>query len=457
MPSLFRSSVTLFAGAGLFVLANGILTTVVSLVARQESFSAVAIAWVLASYSIGMTIGACVQGQMVRQFGHIRVFAGMSALLVNAALMLSMWRHPVVWFGVRMIVGFSIAGLFVVIESWVSERATPSTRGVLLSVYTIVCQSALALGQFLLFSVSLRENTIFLVVAAIYALALLPIVFTPVGQPSVPREATMGLGALWRLTPTGFIGSVVSGVVAGSLMSMGPLFASEVLRSQADLSYFMTALLLSGLLLQWPMGWLSDRMPRDVVLIGLGVGLVCVCLWACVVPLASLGYMVALGIALGALGFVLYPVSLALANDLVTREQMVAVTGTILIVYGFGAIAGPFVGTFLLEGLGPYGFLLWIGLSGVFLACFASLRLFVRPPMPLEAQGEFAPITLPSAVAGHELEPWFERQLSFSFFLEEKPSNGHREDPGGGLVTQEPQVESHTYVSDKRPGLLWKP
>jgi MFS family permease len=419
MSNLFVSSVTLFLGAGLFVLANGMLMTAVSLVSRQEQFSSMSTAWVLAAYSIGMTLGAWLQGRMVRRFGHIRVFAGMSALLVNAALLLAAWRHPVVWFALRLVVGFSVAGLFVVLESWVSERATPSTRGVLLAMYTIVIQGALACGQFVVPLFSLQSNGLFLLIAALYGLALIPVVFTPVCQPSLPRETTMRLGVLWKLTPTGFVGSIVAGIVAGSLMSLGPLFASSLLASQSDVATFLMVLLLSGLLLQWPVGFASDRLGRDVVLIALAVLLVVVAVVGCVLPLSSFGTLLVLGAALGSIGFVLYPLNLALANDLVTREQMVAMTGTILIVFGFGATVGPFAGTLLLSWFGPQGWLLWLAMAGAGLAVFAILRLQTRAPVSLSAQGEFVHVTLPSSLGSHELEPWFNPQLSFAFMEDE--------------------------------------
>ena len=361
MLKLVVSSGPLLTSTAVLVLAHGMLMTTVSLVIKQQGYSTSSMAFVLAAYNVGLALGAWFQGGLVKKYGHIRVYAGMAALLVNVTLLMFVVRHPLGWFLLRVAVGFAIAGLFVVIESWLSELATFGGRGVLLSLYTLISQGSLAAGQMVLTGYSMGSLELFAFMAAMFAFSLVPIVFTNNLQPTMSEDVRMGLRSFWKSTPLGGYGCFVSGIVQGSLLSVLPLFAANVGRSATEISYFMTAMLLGGLIAQWPIGLLSDRLGREWSLLMICSLFSFVAVAGVVLPLSSWYVLLAVGGLMGALGLAIYPVALALTHDVVEQEKITSATGTFLIVFGVGAVLGPFVGSYLLRAFGPVGLLSWLG------------------------------------------------------------------------------------------------
>lgn len=409
------SVASLLLGSGLVLLANGMLTTAVSLVAKREGFSATAMALVFAAYNAGLVCGSIFNGRLIRRFGHIRVFAGVAALVSCTTMVLGLWREAPLWFVLRFVVGMGLSGLFMVLESWLNERASAATRGAVLAAYMIIVQCALGAGQFLLASLDLSKSAMFSLFAGLYSLSLVPIAFTQIPQPSVEKISRMGIRALFSLSPLGVFGCFVAGLVTSSLFALGPLFLVGLRFPMHQSTWFMGAVLFGGLFAQWPVGWLSDRLGRGPVMAGCCGALVACCAVVWLLPL-SLWVMLAFGACLGGLGFVIYPLAVAWVNDLVAPEDLVPVSGTLLVIYGAGSVLGPMAATWSTARVGPFGLLAWLALVACVCALVVVYRLARHRPVPIEEQGDFVPVSLPQALPAVQLDPRLEPdQLAFDF------------------------------------------
>jgi MFS family permease len=365
--------------------------------------------------------------------GHIRAFSALASIFSAAALTHAFFSDPILWGVLRVIAGFCMAGLLMCTESWLNERATRDTRGTVLALYMIATYLSHGLAQFLL---QLGETTgyvLFALVSILLSLALVPVALTRVPGPSLPTPRRFGIWRLLRISPTGVMGCFGSGLALGGFYGVGPLFALQMGLDLTNTAAFMSAVILGGLVLQWPLGWVSDRFDRRPVIIvvslamaatGAGIvalsfdGLVDLGVWSSLVALLALAAL------FGALASTLYPLAIALANDWIDPQDMVPASGGLLLAYSVGAVAGPIIASVLMDLMGPSGlFVLVVGV-GVFVAAFTWVRLMVRESVPMEEQAPVQMVPRMTAVA-YTMLPDDEEdgQLCFDFDAPPDPAN----------------------------------
>ena len=272
----------------------------------------------------------------------------------------------------RVVSGICMAGLIMVTESWLNERASNVNRGQVLSFYMITNYFAAGSGQLLLSVGDPSQFQLFSLASVLFSLALLPVLLTRAKAPVPVPAARMPLRALYRLAPLGMIGVFCSGLMNASIHGLGPVYATNIGLSKEQLSLFMASLIMSGLILQWPMGRLSDRIGRGplLVVIPIVVAFVAIAMTQVVNFLAILGF----GVLLGSFLFTIYSLSAATSNDMVGTDQRVQVAGGLLITYGAGACLGPIIGGQFMGLFGSPGLFFYFGLVGFFLAIFALLK-----------------------------------------------------------------------------------
>jgi MFS family permease len=286
-----------------------------------------------------------------------------------SALLFPIFVTPVAWMFLRMLGGFCMAGMIMVTESWLNEAASNKTRGQILSFYMITNYFAAGCGQFLLTAGDPSQFQLFSLASIIFSLALLPVLLTRAKAPVPVHAQRMHVWTLYRIAPLGVFGVFCCGLVNSSIHGLSPVYATNMGFSEAQLSTFMAAIIMSGLFLQWPIGHLSDRIGRGPLLVYIPV----------LVALAAISMVYALEYAMiligamvfGAFVFTLYSLAAATANDMVNADQRVQVAGALLITYGAGAVTGPILAGQFMNLLGPQGLFFYFALICLLLSAFA--------------------------------------------------------------------------------------
>jgi MFS family permease len=370
--STLRTVFSLLLSYGLLLLANGLFSTLLGVRTQVEGFSTDIVGFIVASYFLGLLFGGLLAGRVVARVGHIRSFAAFASLMSVTALLHPLWISVGSWMLLRMLSGFCMAGLIMVTESWLNERASNVNRGQVLSFYMITNYFAAGSGQLLLSVGDPSQFQLFSLASVIFSLALLPVLLTRATAPAPMPALRMPLITLYRLAPLGMIGVFCSGLVNSSVLGLGPVYATNIGLSKEQLSLFMAGLIMSGLLLQWPVGRLSDRIGRGPLLVVIPVVVAIAAL--VMTQLTHFLFVLACGVLFGSFLFTLYSLSAAASNDMVGTDQRVQVSGGLLITYGAGASIGPIIGGQFMGILGPPGLFFYFGIVSLFLALFALLK-----------------------------------------------------------------------------------
>jgi MFS family permease len=373
-PYLFKTLgtvVSLLLSYGLLLLANGLFSTLLGVRTQVEGFSATLVGFIVAAYFSGLLLGGLFAARVVIRVGHIRAFAAFASLMSVSALLIPIFVTPLAWMLLRMLGGFCMAGMIIVTESWLNESASNKTRGQILSFYMIVNYFAAGCGQFLLNVGDPSQYHLFSLASILFSLALLPVLLTRARAPVPVESRRMHVWTLYRLAPLGVFGVFCCGLVNSSIHGLSPVYAINMGFSEAQLSTFMAAMIMSGLFLQWPIGHLSDRIGRGPLLVYIPVLVAFAACWM----LFTDEYLLILGGAMvfGAFVFTLYSLSAATANDMVSGDQRVQVAGALLITYGAGAVIGPIVAGQFMAVLGAQGLFFYFGLVSLLLSSFALI------------------------------------------------------------------------------------
>jgi len=369
----------LLLGMGLLMVGNGLQGTLLGVRASAEGFGATVTGLVMSGYFVGFLAGSTATPPLVERVGHVRVFAALASLASVAILVHSLFVIPVVWAAMRLVTGFAFAGLYVVTESWLNDRATNETRGRLLAIYLGLAFMGMGGGQLLLNVADPANHDMFILVSLIVSLALIPILLSATSQPRTDSPDTMGLRRLLRAAPLGSVTCFASGMGSGAIFGMGAVYAREVGLSLAEISVFMAAAIGGGALLQWPIGRISDRIDRRIVITV--VAALGVALSLAAIPVADLSRvgLIALAACIGGVILPLYSLSLAYTNDYLEPRQMLAASSTLVMIMGIGSILGPSLTGWLMDLFGPAGFLWYLAAVHAALVAFALYRMVRRP------------------------------------------------------------------------------
>ncbi len=389
----------LFVSIAFLNVGNGLFQTLISVYLGRASAPPELIATILSAYYVGFVLGSLRGPIVVSRVGHVRAFAAFTAIVVIAALL-----HPIVtlgywWVALRLLAGFAMAGAFVVIESWLNDKSSPSNRGAIMSFYMIINFAALACGQFLLTLGDPISFFLFSLAGLAFTAAIVPLGTIRIATPAPQPVQRLSVRRLYAVSPLGFIGVTAVGFMNGAFYSLAPIYAGEIGLDQIGISWFMGAVIVGGLALQYPVGRLSDRFDRRKVLIGVAtataLGSVLFILSALpavqkIVPLDPWIYLAAA--IYGGCAFTLYPVLVAHAQDFATPDQRVGVSAGMLLCFGVGAAAGPAVATAPMAWLGPSGLYVLTGATAVALSAYAVYRMRRRISLPSDQKQAFVAI-----------------------------------------------------------------
>jgi MFS family permease len=400
----------LLLGMALLTLGAGLQATLLGVRATLEGFSTLVTGAVMTGYYVGFVIGSVAAPKLVRRVGHIRVFAALTAAAAATILMQSMLVGPFAWALLRAISGICFAGIYVVAESWLNDRAEQRSRGLLLASYMVVIYVGLGAGQLLLNLADPRGPFLFVLIGVLISLAVVPMALSAQRAPDFALPRRVSFRELLAISPLGAVGAVFSGATAATLFSLGPVYAATSGLDTAAVATFMAAGILPAIALQLPLGRLSDRVDRRSVLIGISVSAAIAAAVALQLGGDSPAFFLAVA-AYGGLSLTIYAVCLAHVNDHLQPAQMVAASATVLLANGLGSVLGPLVVSGAMEIAGPGAFFASIVVLHSTFAVYAAWRKRQTDAIPGPAKSRFVGATPQVAPTGRLLAPQAKPEL----------------------------------------------
>ena len=373
------------------LLGNGLLGTLLIVRAGQEGFSSPATGAMMSFYFAGFTIGALVLPRVIASVGHGRTFAGFAAIASMTALLHVALVEPSAWMLLRLVTGFAYAGMVLATESWLNAHALQSTRGQLLSIFGVVSMGSWAIGQALLNVAPPGDVTLFLIVSLLISASVVPITVLPNHPPAEVEQEPVALRSLVLVSPLAAAGVFLAGLAIGGFWGMGPNFAQRIGLDVGGISAFMAAVLGGTLVLQWPLGWLSDRAPRNLVIAGAALASAAAAIGVALAAEAPLPLLLVAGALFGGFGIPIYSLCLAVANDDLPAGRLLGTARGLLLLNGIGTAAGPLIGGVAMNIVGPGGLFLYAAGLLTTLAVLALARR--QPTRPIEVRTTHCPST----------------------------------------------------------------
>jgi MFS family permease len=388
MQSNLRPIASLLLAVAFLLAGNGLQFTLLPLRGNVENFSDFAIGVIGSAYYIGFVSGCLLAPYLILRAGHIRAFTALVALAVVVGLAYPLAAAVPAWIAFRVINGFCIAGFFLVIESWFNDRATNQNRGLVMSSYVIVNFAGFTVGQLMVALYAIKAPEDFILAAMLASLAIIPVALTRSAQPAPITIVSFRPMQLYRAAPVGLVASLLIGAANGSFLSLGPLSAADSGFSVAEVAVFMSAATFAGALTQWPVGRLSDRVDRRLVLLVLliGAAVTGLILWLFA---ATSTLLLIFGFLFGALSLPTYALAAAHAYDKTPVSDTVPTAATILLANACGAAVGPLLASFTMVLQGPRALFLFTAVVQGALAAYVFYRTTVQAALSESEKTDF--------------------------------------------------------------------
>ena len=377
MLKVMTQSWPLLMGVMLLMVGNGIQGTLLGIRGNVEGFSTYQLSYVMSAYFVGFLFGSWAAPKMIRRVGHVRVFAALGSFISAILVIYPVYPDWMVWTGLRVLAGFCFSGIYITAESWINNTATNETRGQALSAYMIVQMLGIIASQVLINVPDPSGFALFIIPSVLVSLAFMPILLAPTPAPAFDSTRRLSFRALFHTSPLGCAGMLLTGGVFSAMFGMASVWGAQEGLSVRQISIFVGALYVGGLVLQYPIGWLSDRMDRRMVIMGLSAVASVGMLVAAFAPL-PFGALIVVALLLGGITNPVYALLIAYTNDFLSREDMAGASAGLIFLNGFGAIFGPLITGWMMEQIGPSGFFLFIAILYVVLTGYALWRMSRR-------------------------------------------------------------------------------
>ena len=391
MLAVLLNSWALLLGILLLLIGNGLQGTLLGIRGAIEGFDAATMSVVMSAYYLGFLFGSRRASTMIRRVGHVRVFAALASLISAAFILYVAFAQPVIWILMRLLVGFCFAGVYVVAESWLNESATNETRGQTLSLYMITQSVGIISAQGFLNTADPSGYDLFILMSVLVSVSFAPILLTAASAPSFQTTRPMTLIQLYRISPLGCVGTVLLGGVFSGTFGMAAVFGTEKGLTVAEISVFVGSIYFGGLMLQYPIGQMSDRMDRRKLIIALtAIGTVVTLAGVLTGP--NLAVLAMVGFAIGGVSNPLYSLLIAYTNDFLAHEDMAAASGGLLFLHGLGAISGPLAIGWLMTAYGADAFFVFIAALFASITFYGLWRSTRRAAPAVEATASYSPV-----------------------------------------------------------------
>ena len=426
MYNIIKNSWALFLGYSLLVIAHGLQGNLLGVRAVLEDFNIVATGVVMSGYFIGYFFGANIVPNLVGKVGHIRVFAAFASIASLSILIHALIVNPYIWVIGRFLTGLSMISIFVVVESWLNDRATNKSRGKVLSIYMIITFIGIGLGTLLLNFEDPKKYEPFILVSLLLSIALIPILLTKRKPPTFKKTTSIKIKELFKISPFGSFSMICTGFIFAPIFTLLSVYAITMKLSIFETSLLLVGTMLAGALFQWPIGSLSDKYDRRIIIIGSSIAASVFAIFAVIVSGAgasipnlfvettvSFNYfsttmdktkLFLFIILLSGTTLPLFSLNLALVNDQIPKEKFVAAGGGLNIIFGIGAIAGPIMCSALMNLLGPNGLFVHFLIFFILIIIFGLYRLNQRKYED-NPDSTFTPLPTNITPLGIELDP----------------------------------------------------
>lgn len=348
MRLIWKSFGSLYFATLLMLLGSGLLSTYLAL-RLADTVDGLWVGALMAANYVGLVLGGKLGHRLIGRVGHIRAYVACAGVVTAAVLAHGLTDWLPAWLVMRMLVGLGMMCQYMVIESWLNEQAETSQRGQVFSGYMGASYLGLILGQLVLVVHPALGPELLMLVALCFALCLVPVALTRRLHPAPMHPAPLELRFFISRVPMSLTTIAVAGLLIGSFYGLAPLYATRLGLSTERVGLFMGSCILAGLLVQWPLGWLSDRYDRAWLIRGCAALLALAALPLALMPEVSLLVMIGVGFTVSLLLFSLYPLAVAFANDHVEGERRVSLTAMLLVTFGVGASVGPLLAGVLMR------------------------------------------------------------------------------------------------------------
>jgi MFS family permease len=383
---MYRALLAVFAlliGTAFLQAASGLQSLVMPMRGQLEGFSTAQLGLFGTAWAAGFVLGCIASPRLVGRVGHIRAFGVSAAMGAAVALLSGIIINPLTWMSLRFFTGFTMAGAFMIIESWLNEKASNENRGTIFGLYTMVSLAAVTVGQMGAAWGDVATPTLFIVVGILYCLALLPTAISTAETPRPIESVSLDLGAIWRNSPIAAAACFLVGVANGGFGTLGAVYGTRIELSNANIAYMMSVPVIAGALMQLPFGRLSDRMDRRYVLAGIAaIGVALGVLLAVLRPTDPAVVITIVGLY-GAAAYSIYSIAVAHANDHANSSNFIRVSGGLLILYGLGTVVGPIFGAWAMGAFGPEGLFLVTASAHLLIIIYAIQRTYRRASVPI--------------------------------------------------------------------------
>ena len=402
MIQVLSSAWALLLGMGLLMVGNGMQGTLLGIRGALEGFSTFEMSIVMSCYFVGFLGGSRMAPGMIRRVGHVRVFAALASLISAVMILYPTFPNIVIWSLGRILIGFCFSAVYVTAESWLNNAADNSNRGQALSLYMIVQTLGIVIAQALLLTADPSGFILFVIPSVLVSIAITPILLSISPTPAFDTTKPMSLRELVNFSPLGCVGMFLLGGVFSAQFGMAAVYGAEAGLSIAQISMFVATFFVGSVVLQYPIGYISDRMNRRTLI-------------AIVSVIGALGSFVGMFLGhvfpilltsafiVGGMSNPLYSLLIAHTNDFLEHEDMAAASGGMVFINGLGAILGPVItGWMMGTALGPGGVYLFTAVLFGVLAFYATYRATQRAGIAVEDTGDFVALTASATVVAVE-------------------------------------------------------
>ncbi len=426
MGRLFKNSWALFLGYGILIIAHGLQGNLLGVRAVIENFNIIATGSLMSGYFIGYFIGANAVPNLVGKVGHIRVFAAFASMASLSILIHAVIVNPYIWILGRFLTGFSIIGIFIVVESWLNDRANNRTRGKVLSIYMIITFVGLGIGMLLLNFNDPKNYEPFILVSLLLSIALIPILLTKRKPPTFKKISAIKITELYKISPLATVSMFCTGFIHPAIFTMGSVYGALMNFSVFEISLYLFLITVSGALFQWPIGYLSDRYDRRIIIILtsiMGAIFTIFCFfsvtespdfinlssdWKTIIHHISnhrLIFYIFISLYAG-MSLPLFSLNLAYVNDFLPKEKFVSAGAGMQIIFGISAMTAPFICSFFMKNLGTNGFFIFLFIFQSIIGLFGIYRMTIRSTetIPL-SENTFTPLPKNITPVGLQLDP----------------------------------------------------
>jgi MFS family permease len=396
--SSIRPLIPLLLAAGILLGGNGLQGTLIALRGAQEGFSPSTIGLMGTFYFAGFLLGCFAITPMMREVGHVRSFASLAAIASAGTLILVLFIDPIVWSGVRFVSGFAFAGLFTVMESWLHSGVSNENRARVLAIYRVVDIGAVTGAQFVIPVVGIDGFALFALMSIMITLSLVPVSLGDRTNPKAPDDIKLDLRRAWAISPLAAIGCIAVGVTNSSFRTLSPVYAEEIGMSVTDVVTFVSAGIIGGAAMQYPLGYLSDRWDRrSVILITAALSTaaaLAIAFLAGEAPIANFAYV----FVFGCFAMPMFSLCAAHANDRAAPGEFVILNAALMLFYSVGAIGGPVASSFTMERFGPSALFIFNAVVYVIFIVIILYRMQARSGVPADRRGRFVALLRTSTV-----------------------------------------------------------